>query len=121
MARGFISSTVLLGLVGLYFLFPQSKQALYKLAIDAMGELPEILGASMDTEYKRVYQRVWKLGGLFFGWFLFFLAGESILRVLLMMFVAVWRAIMAGLGSNRKSTLTESESESEEVVEEETK
>jgi len=111
-SRSFVVLISTAGLLILSFCVPQSKVALYKQFMDSLGELPEILGESYDAEYKRVTERAWKMGGLFAGWFLFFLVFETLIRAVLMALAALIRAVLAGLSPKATGVLRKREGES---------
>ena len=105
LSRGLVALAFVAGLFLVNFLFPQCKQALYKLALDALGELPDILGATMDEEYKRVRERAYKMLGLFVGWFVFFFGFEIVVRGVLLVLQSLTQAVLVGFrrGSPQKS------------------
>lgn len=112
--RAFITLAFVCGIGGLYMFFPQSKVALYKLASDTMGDLPEVLSTSMNTEYKRVYERVWKMSGLFIGWFVCLFGFEIICRIVLYFGNALVHSIRKGLTEKTKTRRMEEFDEPEQ-------
>jgi len=101
--RGYITAVTVMGVTAIYFSFPQFKQALYTLAMDALGDLPDVLSVTMDTEYKRVHERATKMAGLFVGWFIFFFVFELLVRVVLAIFIGLGGAVLAGIRSGEST------------------
>jgi len=113
--RGIITAVAVAGLAILYSVFPESKAAIYKLFADALGDLPDVLESSMKGEIKRVQERLWKMAGLFAGWFLFFLCFELVLRVFLHLVRSTITAVVGG-----KKVVVVRKVKAAEVSEEET-
>jgi hypothetical protein len=115
--RGIITAVAVIGLAILYSVFPESKAAIYKLIVDALGDLPDVLESSMKGEIKRVQERLWKMAGLFAGWFLFFLCFELVLRV----FLHIVRAIITAVVGGKKVVVVRKVARAEEEEEESSK